>query len=36
MTREELLVELRELERLYVEHGKNQRERIFSSRTSFV
>ncbi|HYR03440.1 MAG TPA: hypothetical protein VES58_08855 [Syntrophobacteria bacterium] len=26
MTREELLVELRELERLYVEHGKNQRE----------
>ena len=26
MTKEELLAELRELERLYVEHGKNQRE----------
>ena len=26
MTREELLGEFRELERLYVEHGKNQRE----------
>jgi hypothetical protein len=26
MTREELLTELRELARLYVEHGRNQRE----------
>jgi len=26
MTRDELLAELRELERLYVEHGNNQRE----------
>jgi hypothetical protein len=26
MTKEELLTEFRELERLYVEHGKNQRE----------
>jgi hypothetical protein len=26
MTRDELVAELRELERVYVEHGKNQRE----------